>query len=412
MWNTRLNSLLSNAFVGYLTARVALGIANTMLIVAIGWHLYELTGDPWSLALVGLMQIIPVYVFFFISGYAIDRFPRVWVVRVCAILEASAVIGIAQVLTQENPDRFILYGLIFLHGTGRAFHGPALHAIVPNIVSRKLLDRAIAMSSTSWNGASIVGPVIAGYLILMIDRQVYYVIAIASAATLIGYLFIPSIKIPHEKGDRLKTLLAGIKYVRDKPIVLGGLTIDLLMVGLGSVMVLLPVFAADILHVGPEELGLMRGMPAIGSVLMGVFLSTRRHEISSAGIKLWISLIVFASSILVFSVSEIFVLSLLALFFYGASDMVSVNIRMGMVQAATPENLRGRVAAVNMLFIQTSNEGGDVRGGALAGVIGPTFTVLAGGIMSLGFLFWSRKQFPELYALDKISDLSQKMQKN
>ena len=156
----------------------------------------------------------------------------------------------------------------------------------------------------------------------------------------------------------------------------------------------------------------MRGMPAIGSVLMGVFLSTRRHEISSAGIKLWVSLIVFAGSILVFSVSEIFVLSLLALFFYGASDMVSVNIRMGMVQAATPENLRGRVAAVNMLFIQTSNEGGDVRGGALAGLIGPTFTVLAGGIMSLGFLFWSRKQFPELYALDKISDLSQKMQKN
>ena len=147
-----------------------------------------------------------------------------------------------------KSDLFILYGLIFLHGTGRAFHGPALHAIVPNIVSRKLLDRAIAMSSTSWNGASIVGPVIAGYLILMIDRQVYYVIALASAATLIGYLFIPSIKIPQEKGDRLKTLLAGIKYVRDKPIVLGGLTIDLLMVGLGSVMVLLPVFAADILR--------------------------------------------------------------------------------------------------------------------------------------------------------------------
>ena len=392
---------------GYLSARIAIGIANTMLIVALGWHLYEITGDPWSLALVGLMQIIPVYVFFFVSGYVIDRFPRVWVVRACALVEALAVLGIAQILTQEDPDLLTLYVLVFVHGAGRAFHGPALHAIVPNIVPREVLDRAIAMSSTSWNAASIVGPVVAGYLILLLDRQIYGVIALASAATLIGYLFIPSIRIPQEKGDRLKTLLAGIQYVRGKPIILGGLTIDLLMVGFGSVMVLLPVFAADILLVGPEELGLMRGMPALGSVLMGLFLSTRRREISGAGSKLWFSLIVFAASILVFSLSEILILSLVALFFYGASDMVSVNIRMGMVQAATPEYLRGRVAAVNMLFIQTSNEGGDFRGGALAGLLGPVQTVLIGGILGLGFLAWSRKQFPGLYTLDKISDLSQ-----
>ncbi|MGB1849219.1 MAG: MFS transporter, partial [Litorivicinaceae bacterium] len=356
-----MNSLSSKAFVGYLGARIAIGIANTMLIVALGWHLYEITGDPWSLALVGLMQIIPVYVFFFVSGYVIDRFPRVWVVRACALVEALAVLGIAQILTQGDPDLPTLYVLVFMHGAGRAFHGPALHAIVPNIVPREVLDRAIAMSSTSWNAASIVGPVVAGYLILMLDRRIYDVIALASAATLFGYLFIPSIRIPQEKGDRLKTLLAGIQYVRGKPIILGGLTIDLLMVGFGSVMVLLPVFAADILLVGPEELGLMRGMPALGSVLMGLFLSTRRREISGAGPKLWFSLIVFAASILVFSLSEILILSLVALFFYGASDMVSVNIRMGMVQAATPEYLRGRVAAVNMLFIQTSNEGGDFR---------------------------------------------------
>lgn len=392
---------------GYLSARIAIGIANTMLIVALGWHLYEITGDPWSLALVGLMQIIPVYVFFFVSGYVIDRFPRVWVVRTCALVEALAVLGIAQILTQEDPDLLTLYGLVFVHGAGRAFHGPALHAIVPNIVPREVLDRAIAMSSTSWNAASIVGPVVAGYLILLLDRRIYDVIALASAATLIGYLFIPSIRIPQEKGDRLATLLAGIQYVRGKPIILGGLTIDLLMVGFGSVMVLLPVFAADILLVGPEELGLMRGMPALGSVLMGLFLATRHQEISGTGPKLWFSLIVFAVSILVFSLSEILILSLVALFFYGASDMVSVNIRMGMVQAATPEYLRGRVAAVNMLFIQTSNEGGDFRGGALAGLLGPVQTVLIGGALGLGFLVWSKKQFPGLYTLDKISDLSQ-----
>jgi len=223
---------------------------------------------------------------------------------------------------------------------------------------------------------------------------------------LIGYLFIPAIRIPQEQGGKLKTLLAGIQYVRGQPIILGGLTIDLLMVGFGSVMVLLPVFAADILLVGPEELGLMRGMPALGSVLMGILLSTRHHELSSAGLKLWLSLIAFAVSILVFSLSEFLILSLIALFVYGASDMVSVNIRMGMVQSATPEQLRGRVAAVNMLFIQTSNEGGDFRGGALAGLLGPVYTVFIGGVLGLSFLIWSRKQFPALYTLDKISDLS------
>ncbi|MDC0882455.1 MFS transporter [Litorivicinus sp.] len=401
-----MNGLLNQAFLGYLSARIAIGIANTMLTVALGWHLYEITGDPWSLALVGLMQIIPVYVFFFVSGYVIDRFPRVWVVRSCAFVEAIAVVGISQIFSQENPELLTLYALVFLHGAGRAFHGPGLHAIVPTIVPRQVLDRAIAMSSTSWNAASIAGPVVAGYLILALDRGVYDIIAVASAATLIGYLFIPAIRIPQEQGDKLKTLLAGIQYVRGQPIILGGLTIDLLMVGFGSVMVLLPVFAADILLVGPEELGLMRGMPALGSVLMGILLSTRRHELSSAGLKLWLSLIAFAVSILVFSLSEFLILSLIALFVYGASDMVSVNIRMGMVQSATPEQLRGRVAAVNMLFIQTSNEGGDFRGGALAGLFGPVYTVFIGGVLGLGFLMWSRKQFPALYTLDKISDLS------
>ena len=401
-----MNGLLNRAFLGYLSARIAIGIANTMLTVALGWHLYEITGDPWSLALVGLMQIIPVYVFFFASGYVIDRFPRVWVVRSCAFVEAIAVVGISQIFAQENLELLTLYASVFLHGAGRAFHGPALHAIVPNIVPRQVLDRAIAMSSTSWNAASIAGPVVAGYLILALDRGVYDVIVVASAATLVGYLFIPAIRIPQEQGGKLKTLLAGIQYVRGQPIILGGLTIDLLMVGFGSVMVLLPVFAADILLVGPEELGLMRGMPALGSVLMGILLSTRRQELSSAGLKLWLSLIAFAVSILVFSLSEFLILSLIALFVYGASDMVSVNIRMGMVQSATPEQLRGRVAAVNMLFIQTSNEGGDFRGGALAGLLGPVYTVFIGGVLGLGFLMWSRKQFPALYTLDKISDLS------
>jgi MFS family permease len=395
-------------FPGYLMSRATIGVANTMLTVSLGWHLYEETGDAWSLALVGLMQILPVYLFFFVSGYVIDNVPRRLVVRACALLESLAIFGIAYVFHEDQLELAWLYCFIFIHGIGRAFHGPALHAIIPSLVNRSFLDRAIALSSTVWNVAGVIGPVVAGILILWIDRLIYPFIALITLSTLLGYLALPIMRMKASNNRRLDEILAGMKYVRGHSIILGGLTIDLLMVGFGSVLVLLPIYAADILKVGPDELGLLRAMPALGSIRVGIYIATRRTEMNHSGKKLFWALILFALSVLAFSVSNILWISLVALFMYGAADMVSVNIRMGMVQAATPENLRGRVSAVNMLFIQTSNEAGDFRGGAFAASFGVVQTAIIGALLGFGFLFWTRWKFPQLFMLSRISELSVK----
>lgn len=397
--------LFHRRFMGYLLSRASVGVANTMLVVSLGWHLYALTGDPWSLALVGLMQILPVYLFFFVSGMVVDYVPRIWVVRAAALTETIAVLGIAWVMASPAPDLLMLYALVALHGSGRAFHGPALQAIVPNIVHESVLDRAVALSTTVWNSAMIAGPVLAGLLIGWLDRGVYGCITVALALTLVGYAFIPVFRVTHLAGRTLKSFVAGLSYVWHHPILLGGLTVDVLMVGFGSVFVLLPIFAVDVLGVGPFELGLMRAAPAAGSICVGLWIASRSEGLTDVGRKLFWSLVVFAASIVVFGLSTVWWLSVLALFLYGASDMISVNIRSAMVHRATPESLRGRVSAVNMLFIQTSNEAGDFRGGAFAATLGAVPTVVLGGVIAAGVLAFSRWHFRPLFALDRTSDL-------
>lgn len=399
-------SLRNRTFAGYVVARASVGIANTMLVVALGWHLYQLTGDPWSLAWVGLMQILPVYAFFFVSGMVIDYIPRVWVVRGAATVEALALIGIAWAMQTPDPDLWALYALVAMHGAGRAFHGPALQAIVPNIVHTTVLDRAVAVSTTVWNSAMIAGPALAGFLIAWVDRGVYGFIAGFLGLALLGYSAIPVFRVVHTQGRTLKSFLAGLSYVWRNPVLLGGLSVDVLMVGLGSVFVLLPIYAVDILQVGPELLGVLRAAPAVGSITVGLWIAASGRELTGVGRKLFWALLCFAASILVFATSTHWWLSLAALFVYGASDMISVNIRSAMVHRATPEALRGRVSAVNMLFIQTSNEAGDFRGGAFAATFGAMQTAVLGGLIGFGVLAWSKKQFPALYRLDKTADLT------
>ncbi len=376
-----------------------------MLVVALGWHLYQLTGDPWSLAWVGLMQILPVYGFFFISGMVIDYVPRVWVVRASATVEAVALLGIAAVMQKPDPDLWLLYALVALHGAGRAFHGPALQAIVPNIVHTSVLDRAVAVSTTVWNSAMVAGPALAGFLIAWFDREVYVWIAGFLALALLGYSAIPVFRVVHLQGRTLKSFMAGLHYVWSHPVLLGGLSVDVLMVGLGSVFVLLPIYAVDVLQVGPELLGVLRAAPAVGSISVGLWIASRPTELTDVGRKLFWALLIFALSILVFAFSSHWWLSLVALFVYGASDMISVNIRSAMVHRATPEALRGRVSAVNMLFIQTSNEAGDFRGGSFAALFGAIQTAVLGGMVGLLVLTWSKRQFPELYRLHRTADL-------
>ena len=391
-------------FLAYLAARVSIGLAGTMLSVTIGWHLYQNSGNPFDLALVGLMQILPMLSLFIVSGWAVDHFPRRSVLMTCAIIEAVVYIGLALAMRQEELNKFIIYSLLFVHGCSRTFYSPALQAILPNVVSREALPRAIAITGAAWTAASTVGPFAAGLMIAWVDFGTYWFLVGLSTLGACFFFLLPTVPASGSVGRDLKHLLSGIHYVWANPIVLPSITLDMVIVLLGSVMVLLPVYAIDVLQVGPETLGLLRAMPALGGVMMGVLLA-KLPPMRRAGMQLFIAFFIYAAAILVFAVSKTLWISLLALWVYGASDMISVNIRNSVIQLATPDELRGRVSAVNMLFIYTSNELGDFRGGSVAALIGPVATVLTGAMMAFAVALGGYWLFPKLRRLDRVTDV-------
>ena len=390
-------------FIAYLCARISLAIASSMLSVALGYHLFQYSGNPFDLALVGLMQILPMIVLFIFSGLVVDHYPRKIILVVCGICEAIVYVGLTLSMNEGELNRILIFGLLLLHGTTRAFYSPASAAILPNIVSSDYLGRAVAITSSTWTTAQTLGPVAAGFLIAWVDYDTYWwLVGLAATGSLL-YSTLPNIVVnkPTERG--LKQLLGGIRYVFKDPIVLPSISLDLFIVLLGSVMALLPVYASEVLHVGPDTLGIMRSMPAFGGVLMGVLLA-KLPPLRRSGKQLFLALTIFAGSILVFALSDILWLSLAALFVYGASDMVSVNIRSTLIQLATPDDLRGRVNAVNMLFIGVSNEMGDFRSGSVAAAFGTVTTVVAGACMAFVVAIGGYMVFPKLRQLDKLTD--------
>lgn len=391
-------------FHAYLSARALITLASTMLAVTIGWHLYENSRDPFDLALVGLMQILPMLGLFIFTGWVVDNFPRKRILVLCAVAEVAVYLGLAYAMRGGEISRPLVFSLLFLHGMARAFSSPALQAILPNIVDKDYLSRAVAITSAIWTTAGTAGPFVAGLLIAWLDFGTYWVLAGLSAAGAAFYFLLPHIQAGKPLGRGLKPLLSGIHYVMTDPIVLPSISLDLFIVLVGSVMALLPVYALDVLGVGPEALGMLRAMPALGGVMMGVLLA-RLPPLRHSGQLLFASLLVFAGSIMVFAVSETLWLSLAALWVYGASDMVSVNIRSTLIQLATPDALRGRVSAVNMLFISSSNELGDFRAGSVAAALGPVSTVVLGAFMSLGVALGGWLLFPTLRRLDRLTDV-------
>ncbi|MDG1850557.1 MAG: MFS transporter [Gammaproteobacteria bacterium] len=395
--------MADRTFIAYLTARVLIAVCSSMLSVAIGYHLYLLTGNPFDLALVGLMQILPMMFLFIFSGWAVDNFPRKNILISCAFVEAIVYVGLAISMNSDALNRSVIFSLIFLHGCARAFYSPASQAILPNIVSSDYLSRAVAITSSVWTTAQTIGPFAAGLLIALIDFKTYWALVALSTSGACMFILLPTLPASKPLGRGLKPLLNGIRYVMANPIVLPSISLDLLIVFLGSVMALLPVYTIDVLKVGPETLGLLRAMPALGGVMMGLLMA-RLPPMRKAGKLLFISLGIFAASVLAFALSSTLWISLAALWVYGASDMVSVNIRTTLIQMATPDELRGRVSAVNMLFIGVSNEMGDFRAGSIAAVIGPVSTVLAGATMAFAVAIGGYLVFPKLRQLDKLTD--------
>lgn len=395
--------MLSTPFFVYLVAGAFTTLASTMLSVAVGWHIYQATGNPFDLALVGLMQIAPIAGLFMLSGWVIDNLQRKYVAIACAVLQGLVLIGLSASFGGDELNRFAVFSLLFLNGVSRAFYMPTRQSILPGIVDTENLSGAVAMSSTVWTAGGAAGPLAAGFLVAWFDTDVYGILATLCFLSGFLHMFLPLITVRRSVGRGMAQLVDGIRYVFRNPLVLPGISLDMVIVLVGSVVALLPVYAVDVLDVGSEALGLMRAMPALGAVVAGVMLA-RLPAMRRAGNLLFASLAVFALSIVAFAVSGNLWLSLAALFVYGAADMISVNVRMTIIQLATPDELRGRVNSVNSLFIATSNDLGDFRAGSVAALIGPVAAVLTGGLMAAGVALGGYLLFPTLRKLDRITD--------
>jgi MFS family permease len=371
-----------------------------MLAVAVGWHIYALTGSPFYLGLVGLAQFLPMFVLTLIAGHAADRYDRRLIIRACQFIEgAGAAVLAAGSLSGRLSAEGIL-GVVFVVGAARAFEYPTMQALLPNLVSIDLFPRAVAWSTSSVQTAVIVGPALGGLLYALDPSVAYSAIGLlfASAGLLVSLIPIERRREAPGSAD-LRSLFAGIAFIRANPAILGAISLDLFAVLLGGATALLPVYARDILSVGPGGLGLLRSAPAFGALTMSIGLA-RRPLRGRAGRTMFAAVIIFGIATISFGLSKSLILSLFSLAVLGAADVFSVVIRQSLVQMNTPDAMRGRVSAVNSMFIGTSNQLGEFESGLTAAWFGVVPAVVIGGAGTiLVALAWMRL-FPQLLRID------------
>lgn len=390
------------AFMRFWFARLSGTAANQMLMVAIGWQMYDLTGSAWDLGLVGLMQFTPSLLLVLVAGHVLDRYHRARILAACMALQAGVAIALGLAATQGWASRELLLGLSIAIGTAKAFQLPAQQAITPLLVPPQMLPRALAFSSAGMQGAIIAGPAIGGFVYVAGATAVY---ASCAALFALGAALVLAVRYEHAssgpRGVTLETLLAGVRFVWQRPVVLGAISLDLFAVLLGGASALLPMFAKDVLHVGPWGLGLLRAAPAVGALTMALVLS-RWPVQRRAGVVLLGAVAVYGAATLGFALSTWLALSMLMLAISGAADMVSVVIRQSLVQLETPDDMRGRVSAVNSVFIGASNQLGEFESGATAALLGPVGSVVLGGIGSMAIAALWVKWFPALAQRDAL----------
>uniref|UniRef100_UPI00166B0BD0 MFS transporter n=1 Tax=Aliidongia dinghuensis TaxID=1867774 RepID=UPI00166B0BD0 len=394
------------AFALFWASRVFSTIAFQMQAVAIGWQVYGLTGSAFALGLVGLAQFIPGLALAFVVGPVADRFDRRLIVRLCQTVEGAAVGGLALAWFMGRLDIVPIFAAVFVIGSARAFEAPTLQALVPGLVPADLLPRALAWSSTANQTAIICGPAVGGLLYALSPGTVY---AVAAALFLVSSLVIGFIRLerapPRREPVTLASVFAGVAFIRSRPAILGAISLDLFAVLLGGATALLPIFARDILAIGPWGLGLLRSAPALGALSMSLFLAQCPLERRVGRIMLT-AVAIFGLATVVFALSTSFWLSLVALVVLGAADSISVVIRLSLVQLETPDEMRGRVSAVNFIFIGTSNQLGEFESGLTAAWFGAVPAALIGGIGTLLVVLIWLKAFPDLARRDRLQSAS------
>jgi len=391
------DSLLQHrAFVAFWFARIASSFGFQMLSVAVGWQIYATTGRAFDLGLIGLVQFVPSVVLALPAGHVADQFERRRIVLIGQITEWLAIVALAGLTLTGHIHEISILALVFVIGVAKAFEFPALQSMLPALVPASILPRAMAVNASAGQAAMIMGPALGGLLYVAGPGVVYVVAAVLYmvAATLMSRLRYEQAP-PKREPATLKTLFAGVHFIRERKDVLGVISLDLFAVLLGGATALLPIFAKDILHTGPWGLGLLRAAPAVGALLMSLWLA--RHNLQRrVGPIMFAAVAGFGVATLVFALSTTLWLSLLALFALGAFDMVSMVIRSSLVQLDTPDDMRGRVSAVNAIFINTSNQLGEFESGMLAAWMGAVHATVLGGVGTLLVVGVWMAMFPTL----------------
>lgn len=399
-----LDAFRSPGFPAYWAVLMSTGFAMQIQTVAVGWQVYDLTRDPLDLGLVGLSQFLPSLLLVVVTGAISDRFSRRGIMGVCMAVMALAAGGLILLTMQDEPHVGFIFAVIALTGSARAFFNPARQSIVANLVPPRRLANAVAMIASTNQIAIICGPVAGGLLYGIHPLAAY---GTSLVLYLAGGILVAMIPKPAQRTSRVvaswETLSAGIRYIWGQKVILGAISLDLFAVLLGGAMGLLPVYARDILDVGPTGLGFLRAAPAIGAICMGFFLLARPVS-DHAGRTMFFAVAVFGAATMVFAVSEVVWLSVAALAVSGAADMVSINVRSTLIQLRTPDDLRGRVNAVSQVFIGASNELGAFRAGTMAAVIGPVAAVLVGGAGTLAVVGLWVKAFPGLARVRRLDE--------
>ena len=384
----------------YLAARFLGGLAQMMVTVSVGWLVYDLTRDPLHLGYVGLAQFLPAFALTLTGGQVADRVSRRLILQCCLGVSVAAVLTLLAIALHPAPEVAWIYAVMAVMGAVRAFFAPAAQSLAPQLVDRDILPRALALGSSAWQASVIAGPALGGMLYALGPAVVF-----GSAATLLllALAAVTALKPP----PAVRTTLAsggffeGVKFVWSRPEIIGSVSLDLFAVLLGGATALLPVYARDILHTGPVGLGLLRSAPALGATLVAIALANRPIE-RAAGIKLFVAVGLFGLATVTFGLSTSFGLSLAALVLLGAADMVSVVLRQTLVQLNTPDEMRGRVSAVNLVFIGASNELGEFESGLTAAWFGTVPAVVIGGVGTLAVAAIWAWRFPALRRFDRL----------
>ncbi|MGH8665438.1 MAG: MFS transporter [Burkholderiales bacterium] len=386
----------NGAFTRFWSAEIATVLAYQMMVVAIGWQIYDLTGSALDLGLIGLAHFGAQIVCSLPAGHVADRYDRRRVALVCQLVQCSAAIVLALGSRAGWLTSSVTYAVVFAIGTATTFQSPALRAMLPGLVADHMLSRAVAWSNTTKKIAVIVGPALGGAFYLAGPSIVY---ATSAASFLVAGAVILAIRRrplagPHEP-PTLASILAGFAFIRSNPVILGAISLDLFATLVGGVTALLPIYARDILATGPEGLGLLRAAPAAGAVLASAYLA--RFPLNDhVGRIMFVCVAIFGAATVVFGTSQLLALSLAALMVLGAADMVSVVIRSTLIQLDTPDAMRGRVSAVNALFTGTSNQLGQFWAGLMATLMGTVPAVVFGGCSTLVVVALWMRLFPGL----------------